>query len=128
PIGRTSARSPFQMPRRLASLSAARRATSSFAMVWSITCRPARAGLSTFPSWSNTGSRGGTDHSLRRCVMLPRRVVEPAVPDRAEAPVLFAGDGRAADLRDAWESRLHVALPDQHRDAQHTVLLLFGPA
>src|SRR5207302_10200349 len=40
----------------------------------------------------------------------------------------FAGDGTAADPRDAWEHHLHVALPDQHWDAQHTVLLLFGPA
>ena len=69
PTGRTSAGSPFQMPRRLASFSAARKATSSFAMVWSVTCRPARAGLRAFPFSSNTGSRGGTDHSLGRCVM-----------------------------------------------------------
>jgi hypothetical protein len=69
PTGSTSERSPFQSPRRLASLSAARSATSSLLIVFSLTWRPGRAALTTLPLFSLFSGLGDTAHSLRRCVM-----------------------------------------------------------
>jgi hypothetical protein len=69
PTGSTSERSPFQSPRRLASLSAARSATSSLLIVFSLIWRPGRAALRTLQSLSIFSGIGVTVHSLRRCVM-----------------------------------------------------------